>query len=162
MAKWPSWACQGHEGQVSYGRISGLSPSCLSGLRRLHPGRSVSHELTSCRSAASRWTDPVVLAPPGNGVGRALGRVAVVGTRPPWIWNSHAAWPRSLRVYRADGSSLSDMRNDDRVCLVHAGLPGPVVACQSDGVFDCPVDYSRLKLVICMRLAQETRRFSVG
>src|SRR5271157_2141256 len=144
------------------GAFPGSRQSCLSGLRWLHPGRSVCHELTSCRSAASRWIDPVVLAPPGDGVGRALGRVAVVGTRPPWIWNSHAAWPRSLRVYRADGSSLSDMRNDDRVCLVHAGLPGPVVACQSGGVFDRPADSSRLKLVTCMHLAQETRRFSVG
>src|SRR5271165_5352861 len=162
MAKWSSWACQRQAGQVIYGRISGLSPSCLSGLRRLHPGRSVSHELTSCPTAASRGTDPVVHAPPGDGVGRAFGRVAVVRTRPPWIWNSHAAWPRSLRVHGADGSSLSDMRNDDRVRLVHAGLPGPVVAGQSGGVFDCPADSSRLKLVTCMRLAQETRRFSDG
>ena len=38
----------------------------------------------------------MVLAFAGDGIVGASGRVAVVETRPPRFWNSHATWPWSL------------------------------------------------------------------
>lgn len=126
------------------------------------PERSAFDGLTPFRSTTARRADPMVALPAGGRFVGASGRGARAGTRSSRVWNTYAAWPGAVRVLNGHGTFLPDMRNDDRLRLVHARSLGQVVASQPGGVPGRSAHCSCLNLAADLRLVAAVCRRPVG
>ena len=80
------------------------------------------------------WLARVLLVVAAAGLAGVLGLARSVGARPARVWDAHPARAPALCVRGRDGATVSDLRHDHGVRLVHARADRSIVASQPGGL----------------------------